>query len=254
MGDLGVGKLGKLRGLLPPQCPFSAPSPPPSSISTSASPVPLLSTIQTPAPSFTRCQLIKWMQATAFYKPVVTSGVCLPTNKSTSDRAIPSSYTPCARTETKPALTSSSRLSSQGSSARLFQLTGAQYEKAHFSLGFFTRGTELALVLHLRQARCLCKSPGKSVIPTSGLWVFAPETAGRTAVLCNATQRVASNKTKRKKWEVLRKFGKTDRCSARASPCAATTPRVTLDAPSGCPTDPYTKSGNLPERNSEVQC
>lgn len=168
-------------------------------------------TIQTPAPSFTRCQLIKWMQTPAFYKPVVTSGVCLPTNKSTSARAIPSSYTPCARTETKPALTSSSRLSSQGSSARLFQLTGAQYEKAHFSLGSFTRGTELALVLHLRQARCLCKSPGKSVIPTSGLWVFAPETAGRTAVLCNATQRVASNKTKRKKWEGLRKFGKTDR-------------------------------------------
>lgn len=57
--------------------------------------------------------------------------------------------------------------SSQGLTAVLFQLTGAQYEKAPF-----TPGVELALVVHLRQAGCLCESLGKLVIPVSKLCRF----------------------------------------------------------------------------------
>lgn len=57
--------------------------------------------------------------------------------------------------------------SSQGLTAVLFQLTGAQYEKAPF-----TAGIELVLVAHLCQTRCLCESLRKLVVSGSRLCFF----------------------------------------------------------------------------------
>jgi len=86
---------------------------------------------------------------------------CVTTKQICNGQSHPSGYTPHAW-ETKPVLTSF--VAHFPAKSWLFQLTGAQYEKAPF-----TPGIELVLVVHLCQARCLCESLRKLVVPGSRL-------------------------------------------------------------------------------------